>query len=290
MVLTGVLWVAGGLPTTRRGPGLWVVALPLDYTARLHGFSVPGLGRSRTGEWTIEGGHLAERCQLFVIVAPGASPSCSPAPRLPTWTRRRGAVTAFVVAFAGSLGAVVDLLRSRGSARKRCDRGRRRPGPPGTLGLHLLPCADGGWDHRTAVADELTIAHPGGYVTAATAARSPRRPSPSPGATPCSKTVFAHWSWSRTVAIAVLAVTHHVVAQAIGIGSVEQPATAGGRTQPVTSAVVVTYPHPPGAPRRAGGPSLAVALRSAPAPGVHTSGSARPRSDATVPAHTSRAP
>jgi low temperature requirement protein LtrA len=134
MVLTGVLWVAGGLPTTRRGPGLWVVALPLDYTARLHGFSVPGLGRSRTGEWTIEGGHLAERCQLFVIVAPGASPSCSPAPRLPTWTRRRGAVTAFVVAFAGSLGAVVDLLRSRGSARKRCDRGRRRPGPPGTLG------------------------------------------------------------------------------------------------------------------------------------------------------------
>jgi low temperature requirement protein LtrA len=30
LVLTGVLW-AGGLPTTGRGPGLWVVALPLDY-------------------------------------------------------------------------------------------------------------------------------------------------------------------------------------------------------------------------------------------------------------------
>ena len=63
----------GGLPTTRRGPGLWVVALPLDYTAPLHGFSVPGLGRSRTEEWTIEGGHLAERCQLFVIVVLGES-------------------------------------------------------------------------------------------------------------------------------------------------------------------------------------------------------------------------
>jgi low temperature requirement protein LtrA len=50
-----------------------VVALPLDYTAPLHGSSVPGLGRSRTEEWTIEGRHLAEPCQPFVIVALGDS-------------------------------------------------------------------------------------------------------------------------------------------------------------------------------------------------------------------------
>ena len=35
------------------------------------GFWLPGLGRSRTADWTIEGGHLAERCQSFVIVALG---------------------------------------------------------------------------------------------------------------------------------------------------------------------------------------------------------------------------
>jgi hypothetical protein len=29
-------------------------------------------------------------------------------------------------------------------------------------------------------------------------------------------TLFAHWSWSRAVAIAVLAVTYHVVAQRSG--------------------------------------------------------------------------
>jgi low temperature requirement protein LtrA len=78
----GALGGRGACP--RRGAGRacgwW---LPLDYTAPLHGFSVPGLGRSRTEQWTIEGGHLAERCQPVVIVAPGASPS-SPAPRLPT--------------------------------------------------------------------------------------------------------------------------------------------------------------------------------------------------------------
>jgi Bacterial low temperature requirement A protein (LtrA) len=37
------------------------------------GFGFPGLGRSRTKDWTIEGGQLSERCQLFVIVALGES-------------------------------------------------------------------------------------------------------------------------------------------------------------------------------------------------------------------------
>ncbi len=39
----------------------------------MFGFALPGLGRSHTREWTIEGGHLAERCQQFVIVALGES-------------------------------------------------------------------------------------------------------------------------------------------------------------------------------------------------------------------------
>ena len=37
------------------------------------GFPVPDLGRSRTEDWTIDGGHLAKRCQLFVIIALGES-------------------------------------------------------------------------------------------------------------------------------------------------------------------------------------------------------------------------
>jgi hypothetical protein len=53
----------------------------------------------------------------------------------------------------------------------------------------------------TAIADELTIAHPGGDVTAGTAAGDPRRPSPLPGGKALFQwTVFAHWSWSRAVA------------------------------------------------------------------------------------------
>jgi low temperature requirement protein LtrA len=32
---------------------------------------VPGLGRSLTTDWDVEGGHLAERCSLFIIIALG---------------------------------------------------------------------------------------------------------------------------------------------------------------------------------------------------------------------------
>jgi hypothetical protein len=54
-----------------------------------------------------------------------------------------------------------------------------------------------------AVADELTIAHPGGDVTAGTAAGDPRQPGRYLAGNAAFKwTVFAHWSWLRAVAIA----------------------------------------------------------------------------------------
>jgi low temperature requirement protein LtrA len=45
----------------------------VDYGGPVVGFYTPGLGRSRTEEWMIEGGHFAERCWLFVIIALGES-------------------------------------------------------------------------------------------------------------------------------------------------------------------------------------------------------------------------
>jgi low temperature requirement protein LtrA len=55
----------------------------------------------------------------------------------------------------------------------------------------------------TAVADELTFAHPGGDVTAGTAAVILGGPDRYLAGNAAFKwTVFAHWSWSRAVAIA----------------------------------------------------------------------------------------
>jgi low temperature requirement protein LtrA len=76
-VVSGLLALAGGL--VHSGPHgdarivLWVCAVAVDATGGAVGFYVPGLGRSRTADWTIEGGHLAERCQGFILIAIGES-------------------------------------------------------------------------------------------------------------------------------------------------------------------------------------------------------------------------
>ena len=69
--IAAVFWIAGAMADGGWRIGLWVVAVLCEYVSPMFGFALPGLGRSRTQDWTIEGGHLAERCQLFVIVALG---------------------------------------------------------------------------------------------------------------------------------------------------------------------------------------------------------------------------
>ncbi len=71
--VTGSLWVAGGLLPPSSRPICWAVALFLEYISPAVAFWTPGLGRSTTADWTVEGHHLAERCALFVIIALGES-------------------------------------------------------------------------------------------------------------------------------------------------------------------------------------------------------------------------
>jgi low temperature requirement protein LtrA len=71
--VAAVFWIAGGLSEGPWRLGFWFVGVLCEYVAPMVGLVFPGLGRSSTAEWTIDGGHLAERCQLFVIVALGES-------------------------------------------------------------------------------------------------------------------------------------------------------------------------------------------------------------------------
>jgi low temperature requirement protein LtrA len=102
LVGAGVLWIIGGLLGGEARYAVWLLALAVDYSGPGAGYYIPGLGRSRTGEWTIEGGHFTERCQLFVIIALGES-------ILVTGTTfaqieaSTATVSAFVVAFLGSV-------------------------------------------------------------------------------------------------------------------------------------------------------------------------------------------
>ena len=71
LCISAVLWITGGLASGEWRLALWVLAVACEYISPMIGFRLPGMGRSTTRDWTIEGGHLAERCQLFVIVALG---------------------------------------------------------------------------------------------------------------------------------------------------------------------------------------------------------------------------
>jgi low temperature requirement protein LtrA len=70
-LIVAASWIAGGLAQGDQRRWLWGAGVVCEYVSPMLGFWLPGLGRSRTSDWTIEGGHLAERCQSFVIVALG---------------------------------------------------------------------------------------------------------------------------------------------------------------------------------------------------------------------------
>ncbi|HEY5712401.1 MAG TPA: low temperature requirement protein A [Allosphingosinicella sp.] len=67
-------WIAGALsadPAMRLT--LWGIALAIVTTGPIAAFWVPGMGRSDTRTWDVEGHHFSERCGLFIIIALGES-------------------------------------------------------------------------------------------------------------------------------------------------------------------------------------------------------------------------
>lgn len=72
-MLTAPIWLAGAFVEGDARLFLWLLAVSIDSFAPALGYRVPKLGRSSTKVWTIAGGHLAERCRLFIIIALGES-------------------------------------------------------------------------------------------------------------------------------------------------------------------------------------------------------------------------
>jgi len=102
LAVSGVLWIAGGVFDGFERTALWVIALVMEIAGPTVGFFVPGLGRSKTSDWKVDGTHMAERASLFVIIALGESilVTGATAASLPATTP---GVCAFIVAFLGSV-------------------------------------------------------------------------------------------------------------------------------------------------------------------------------------------
>jgi len=169
LVISGVLWLLGGwLDGQWRWP-LWIVALALEYAGPALAFYVPGMGRSSTTDWDIDGGHLAERCSQFVIIALGESVLVTGSSFADSLSQPQ-ALLAFVSAFVGSVAMwwiYFDLGAERGS---RAIRQSADPGRTARIAytyLHLLIVAG---IIVCAVADELTLRGPQQRTDAVTGA------------------------------------------------------------------------------------------------------------------------
>jgi low temperature requirement protein LtrA len=167
--LSALFWLAGACVDPSQRLLLWTLALILDYASPALGFWTPGLGRSRTAEWDVEGGHLAERCGLFVIIALGESIVVTGAQFADlAWTGTT--VTAFLVAFFGTVAMwwiYFNIGAERASARIMAS------SDPGRLArltytyLHIVLIAG---IIVSAVADEFVLSHPLGHTEPSTTA------------------------------------------------------------------------------------------------------------------------
>lgn len=72
-LLSGVVMIVGAAVHGHARLGCWAAAIAIDLFGAAVGFYLPGLDRSATTDWAIEGGHFAERCQGFVLIALGES-------------------------------------------------------------------------------------------------------------------------------------------------------------------------------------------------------------------------
>ena len=170
-VVSGALAVAGGIVTGPARGWLWLAAVAVDTLGGVVGFYTPGLGRSATSEWTIEGGHLAERCQAFILIALGESVVIFGATlsgllaTTVTWAE----IGAFVTAVVGSVALWwLYFDRSAGEAAAVIARSAD-PGRMGRTAYHLIHPVMVAGIIVLAAGDEVVLSEPGAPAAGSTA-------------------------------------------------------------------------------------------------------------------------
>ena len=141
---------------------LWIAALAIEYAGPAAGFWTPWNGASSTTDWQVDGGHMAERSALFVIIALGESVLVTGA----TFAAHEWSgplVLAFLASFVGTV-AMWWLYFSIGAdtARHNIEHSDD-PGRIARVAFTYLPVLLIAGIVVAAVADELVLAHPLGH-------------------------------------------------------------------------------------------------------------------------------
>jgi low temperature requirement protein LtrA len=159
LLMSAVFWIAGGLAQGNQRLVLWAVALGIEYISPAVRFWIPRYGASAVADWVVEGGHMAERCAGFIIIALGESIVVTGATfaDLP-WTA--ATVTAFMSAFIGALAMWWIYFHRGAEAGSEQISNSSEPGRLARLAYTYLHLPIVAGIILSAVANELVLTHP----------------------------------------------------------------------------------------------------------------------------------
>jgi low temperature requirement protein LtrA len=160
---SAIFWIAGGIAEGQWRMALWAVALVIEYASPALRFWIPRYGASSVADWVIEGGHMAERCALFIIIALGESILVTGATFAElAWTSEQ--ILAFVSSLTGSIAMWWIYFHIGAEAGSEQLSRSDEPGRLARLAYTYLHMPIVAGIIVTAVADELVLHHPGGHA------------------------------------------------------------------------------------------------------------------------------
>jgi low temperature requirement protein LtrA len=168
-VVSGALTVGGGFAHGYLRDLLWLLAVAVELGGAAIGFPTPGLGRSLTSDWTIEGGHFAERCQAFILIALGESIVIIGATLAGERTATASGLAGFAVAFGTSVALWWLYFDQSAAASAEIIARSPDPGRLGRSAYHYIHPFMVAGIIVTAAADEKVLSDPAAAATTASA-------------------------------------------------------------------------------------------------------------------------
>ncbi len=207
--------------TGRARAACWLAAVGIDMLGGAVGFYTPGLGRSRTQDWAIEGNYFAERCQAFILIAVGESVVVIGATLSDSVAVRGAEIVAFVIAFIGSITFWWLYFDRSADDAARVVAASPDPGRLGRSAYHWIHPVMVAGIIVTAAADQRFVSHPTEVGSASTTWMVLGGGALFlAGHAAFEATVFRVVPWSRLAGIAALAVlaapAAHLSAVALG--------------------------------------------------------------------------
>jgi low temperature requirement protein LtrA len=162
LCISAVFWILGGFAHDEARLWFWIVALTIEYISPAARFWVPRLGFSSVEAWAVEGGHMAERCSLFVIIALGEAVVVNGATFAELeWTADN--ILAFVSALVGSIAMWWIYFHKGAEAGSEWISKSTESGRLARLAYTYLHLPIVAGIILTAVSDELVLKHPSGH-------------------------------------------------------------------------------------------------------------------------------